>query len=175
MFSKKKTDSAHAFYLKMLEDFADIIFVRVMQKVRKRDHALEITQNVFVHLWIYRKKINDINKLSIIFKTCKQEIYKFCKKNNTTDVSIDEIKHSFIDHSDEELERKMNQEHMLEEVFFVLNQVPERRKAIFMMNKIEGKASREIAQEMNVSKSSIDRQISKTMLFLKKKLTKSFC
>lgn len=170
-FNKKNNNTVEAFYLKMLEDFADIIFSRVLHKTSNRDHSLEITQNVFVHLWIYRKKLNDSNKESIIFKTCNQEIYKYYKENNTYSTSIEEFTHSLIDESDEELAQKMDKERMLDEIYVLLNQVPERRKEIFMMNKIDGKTSREIAEEMNVSKSAIDNQISKTMLYLKKKLT----
>lgn len=159
------------FYKEVFEKYSQSIFSYILNKVGKKMDALDIGQNVFIHLWKYRKKLRSGNAESIIFKSCKQEIFKFYKhlKNRGESVSLDTLEIQIADYSEQELEEKMEKERMLNEIYEALNVIPAQRKQIFLLNKIEGKTRKEIAMEMNVSKSAVGNQIDKVMHYLKNK------
>lgn len=160
------------FYKEVFEKYSQFIFSYVISKVGKRIDALDIAQNVFVHLWTYRKDLKFKNTEAILFKSCKQEIFKFYKNQKTkeTSISIDALDIQIMDYSETELEEKMEKERLLDTIYDTLELVPIRSKEIFLLNKIEGKTREEIAVEMNMSKSAIGNKIDKTMRFLIGKL-----
>ncbi|MGN7706888.1 sigma-70 family RNA polymerase sigma factor [Chryseobacterium sp. 22543] len=159
------------FFKEVFEKYSQFIFSHVIRKVGKRNDALDITQNVFVHLWKYRKKLKSVNAEAIIFKACSQEIYQFYKdKPSKMEIPIENLNIEIEDHSEEELEEKIEKERLLESIYDTLELVPVRRKQIFLLSKIEGRTREEIAGEMNMSKSAIGNQIDKTMRFLIGKL-----
>lgn len=159
------------FFKEVFEKYSQFIFSHIIRKVGKRNDALDITQNVFVHLWKYRKKLKNVNAESIIFKACRQEIYQFYKDQpSKMEIPIDTLNIQIVDRADEELESKIEKERLLESIYDTLELVPVRRKQIFLLSKIEGRTREEIAGEMNMSKSAIGNQIDKTMRFLIGKL-----
>lgn len=160
------------FYKEVFEKHSQFIFSYVLGKVGKRSDALDITQNVFIHLWQYRKDLKSNNTEAILYKSCKQEIFQFYKahKDKAETISMDAVEIQIMDHSQEQIEEKMEKERLLDSLYDTLSLVPAHRKEIFLLNKIEGKTREEIAVEMNMSKSAIGNQIDKTMRFLISKL-----
>lgn len=160
------------FYKEVFEKYSQFIFSYIISKVGKRIDALDIAQNVFIHLWKYGKNLKSKNTDAILYKSCKQEIFKFYKsqRNQAETISIDALNIQVMDESEQELENKLEKERMLEAIYNTLDLVPIRRKRIFLLSKIEGKSREEIADEMNMSKSAIGNQIDKAMRFLISKL-----
>lgn len=162
------------FQKEVFEKYSSMIFSHVFKKVGKRNDALDIVQNVFVHLWKYRKQLKKAVAEAIIFRTCRQEIYHFykeyCSGVLSESVSLDQLSYEISDCSEEELELLLEKERRLEAIYHTLDLVPEKRKHIFLMNKIEGRTRKEIAVEMKMSPSAIGNQIDKTFRFLREKL-----
>jgi len=162
------------FQKEVFEKYSQLIFSHVFKKVGKRNDALDIVQNVFIHLWKYRKQLKKNVADAIIFRTCRQEIYHFYKEYHSgvlgASVSLEELQVEICDYSEEELELLLEKERRLEAIYSTLDLVPEKRKQIFLLSKIEGRTREEIASEMNMSKSAIGNQIDKAMQFLISKL-----
>lgn len=162
------------FQKEVFEKYSQLIFSHVFKKVGKRNDALDIVQNVFIHLWKYRKQLKKSTRDAIIFRTCRQEIYHFYKEFRSgvlgESISLEELQVEICDYSEEELELVLEKERRLEAVYQTLDLVPEKRKRIFLMNKIEGRTMKEIGLEMKMSPSAIGNQIEKTFRFLREKL-----
>ncbi|WP_089791639.1 RNA polymerase sigma factor [Chryseobacterium wanjuense] len=173
MFSFRKTYDN--FFKEVFERYSQMIFSYILEKVGDRVDALDIAQEVFVHLWKYRKSIKQDGKdRGLIIKACRQEIYKFYKSGyqqmRTQTISLENTESTLIDCSVEELEYKIEKEERLEQLYAALELIPARRKEIFLKNKLEGKTRKEIAVEMKMSGSAIGNQIDKAMQFLIGKL-----
>ncbi|KLT68156.1 RNA polymerase sigma factor [Flavobacterium sp. ABG] len=131
----------------------------------------DITQNVFIHIWKYRTKIDPSIPLdSILFKSCKQEISKWYKKQNEIFSMEYEQLVKDLDETDEAEETvSLN----LEKIEILLQQIPEKRRKIFTLHKFDEMSYKEIAAEMGMSQSAVANQISKTLQYLKKNSIKS--
>jgi len=142
------------------------VFCFVKKYTAQLADSEDVTQNVFIHLWKYRTKLDpDVSLEAILFKSSKQEISKWYKKQNRIFSVENEQLIKELDspsESDDDIDLK------LEQIQLLLDQIPEKRRKIFNLHRFEDLSYKEIAIEMNMSPSAVANQISKTLQFLKK-------
>lgn len=157
------------------KEIYDLYHFKVFCFVKKYTAQLadseDVTQNVFIHLWKYRAKLDpNIELEAILFKSSKQEISKWYKKQNRIFSVENEQLIKELDspsESDESINLK------LEKIQYLLDKVPEKRRKIFHLHKFEDLSYKEIAAEMDMSPSAVANQISKTLQYLKKNSVKN--
>lgn len=152
------------------KEIYDLYHFKVFCFVKKYTSQLadseDVTQNVFIHLWKYRTKLDpEVSLEAVLFKSSKQEISRWYKKQNRIfsiedDKLIKELDSK--EQSDEEVSLQM------EKIEYLLDKIPAKRRKIFSLHKFEDRSYKEIAEEMNMSPSAVANQISKTLQFLKK-------
>ncbi|WP_337965926.1 sigma-70 family RNA polymerase sigma factor [uncultured Flavobacterium sp.] len=147
------------------------IFCFVKKYTAQLADSEDVTQNVFIHLWKYRTKLDpNVELEAILFKSSKQEISKWYKKQNRifsveNDQLINEL--DYVVEVDDDISFK------LEKIEYLLNKIPAKRRKIFNLHKFEDRSYKEIAAEMDMSPSAVANQISKTLQFLKKNSIKN--
>jgi len=147
------------------------IFCFVKKYTAQLADSEDVTQNVFIHLWKYRTKLDpNVELEAILFKSSKQEISKWYKKQNRifsveNDQLIKEL--DYVAEVDDDISSK------LEKIEYLLNKIPAKRRKIFNLHKFEDRSYKEIAAEMDMSPSAVANQISKTLQFLKKNSIKN--
>jgi len=169
-FVKSLRDGDDSYFRKIYDLHHFKVFSFVKKYTAQLADAEDVTQNVFIHLWNYRAKLDpSIDLESILFKTSRQEISKWYKKQNLI-FSVEEkqlIKDlDSADENGESLDSKM------EEIALLLKQIPERRRKIFALYIFEELSHKEIASKMDMSPSAVANQISKTLQYLKKNSVK---
>ena len=145
--------------------YKDRVFYHVGKKVKDRNDILDISQNIFVHLWQYRNSLGGSNIENIIFKTCNQEISNFYSKQIKQPSITD-----FTDRPDESselLQDKLDKENLLEAVENRIELLPPTRKQILTMSKLEGVNQEQIADHFSISKKAVKKQLEKAMIFLR--------
>lgn len=147
------------------------VFCFVKKYTAQLADSEDVTQNVFIHLWKYRAKLDpNVTLEAILFKSSKQEISKWYKKQNRIfSVEADQL----IKELDSAAEPDEDISSQLEKIEYLLNKIPEKRRKIFSLHKFEDRSYKEIAVEMNMSPSAVANQISKTLQFLKKNSIKN--
>lgn len=164
LFSKH-TNHWEDMYKSIYYTYKDRVFSYVAKRVKDRNDILDISQNVFVHLWQYRESLGGPDNENIIFKTCNQEISNFfAKKSN--EISPDLLPDR-PDESAESLHHKLKKEKMLQKVENNIDLLPATRKQILTMSKLEGMTQQHIADRLNISRKSVKKQLEKAMLFLR--------
>ncbi|KIQ23313.1 ECF subfamily RNA polymerase sigma-24 factor [Flavobacterium sp. MEB061] len=142
------------------------VFCFVKKYTAQLADSEDVTQNVFIHLWKYRAKLDpNVSLEAILFKSSKQEISKWYKKQNRIFSVENEQLIKELDspsESDDDIDLK------LEQIQLLLDQIPEKRRKIFNLHRFEDLSYKEIAIEMNMSPSAVANQISKTLQYLKK-------
>lgn len=147
------------------------VFCFVKKYTAQLADSEDVTQNVFIHLWKYRAKLDpNVELEAILFKSSKQEISKWYKKQNRifsveNDQLIKEL--DYVAEVDDDISSK------LEKIEHLLNKIPAKRRKIFNLHKFEDRSYKEIAAEMDMSPSAVANQISKTLQFLKKNSIKN--
>lgn len=158
-------------FQEVYEKYSFKVYCFVKKYAKQDADAEDITQNVFIHLWKYREKLNSETPLeSILFKSSKQEISKWYKKQNR--ILLSDEQEFLVDlddtgYDDEEFEIKMK---VIENL---LHEIPERRRKIFILHKFDDLSYKEIAKKMNMTTGAVANQISKTLQYLKKNSVKN--
>ena len=77
---------------------------------------------------------------------------------------------SFYDGADELFMRKDLMAHVMAKI----NELPEKRREIFLLSYMEGLKAAEIAERLNLSTRTVENQLYRTLLFLRKELQTAF-
>ena len=128
--------------------------------LRNREACGEVVSNVFVAVWKSRVALRRIENIdAYLYVVARNEANRYLKESRTRRrcLSFEEIPISLIDrnsppHSDdapevEELVRRL------------INDLPERCRTVFLLNRQEGLSSREIAEALSLSESTVRVQI----------------
>ena len=138
--------------------------------VLSKDEAEEIVQDFFVRLWDNRQNIKTDSSLkNYFFTSVKNRSINFLKSN--------EIKRQII----EELEKQMKNELLYNPDVYVdtelqrrlktaFAKLPPRTAEIFTMSRFRGLTNDEIANDLKLSKRTVETQVSKALKILRKEL-----
>ncbi|MDO8929197.1 MAG: RNA polymerase sigma-70 factor, partial [Bacteroidota bacterium] len=132
----------------------------------------EIVQEVFVKVWLKKEAVNPEKDFqSYLFSIAKHLILDHLKSavnrklyfvgdHFQQDVLADEgLESSLVEHAEEKLQQ-------------LINEIPERRREIFLLSRFEGLSYKQIAERLNISENTVDSQIRNALAFLRKEFRK---
>ena len=134
--------------------------------------AEEVLQDVFMKLWSNKEKINasqnfdnylfTIAKNTVLdkiksYKLEKENLSKYFAHHKT--VATDQTEQHILHH---ELQQLLAE---------VLVELPPKRRRIFEMNRLEGYTYQQITEALQISSGTVEKQMSKALKVVKKKLT----
>jgi RNA polymerase sigma-70 factor (ECF subfamily) len=119
------------------------------------DLAQNIVQDVFIDLWERKEELN-INAIeNYLFRAVKNQVFKHYQ-NNRFDKTVleDKFEDYVIDHFttiDPEI---------MDLLYSLLDKLPEKRKEVLLMYKMQDMTIDQIAEELEISKQTVKNQIS---------------
>ena len=131
-----------------------------------QDLSKDIAQNIFMKVWTKKIEIASGNIKSLLFKMATDEFISHIRKKKVEKEYTESIDLKLIrepDNNDDLLEKK---------VLFqkALNQLPEKQKTAFLMNKMQGLTYKEIAEILNLSQKAIEKRIGLALKALKQNI-----
>lgn len=166
-FFRKHINHEEAKYKELFYAYHHRVFMFIARKVKDRESVMDITQNVFVHLWQYRNSLLKLNPEAIIFNTCNQEISKFYQ--SIQKLPTQPLNENFDpkDSSHDYMTIEMEKEQKIESLFDTINLLPPLRQKILRMNKLDGLTQEQIAIQLQIPHHTVKYHISEAILFLK--------
>ncbi len=163
----------------LYNEHKNLVFNLALQYVQNTEDAEEITQDVFVSVyqnigsfnenskistWIYRITINK----SIDFLKSKKRKKRFAFITSLFHDNSNELKHNkqTFDHPGVLLEQK----EAIENLFNLINELPDNQKTALILMKIEHKTQAETAEIMNLSTKAVESLVQRAKVNLSKKL-----
>lgn len=132
----------------------------------------EIVQEVFVRVWIKKDTINpDKDFQSYLFSIAKHLILDHLKSavNRKLYFVGEHFKHDLL--TEVGLETTIPED-AEEKLFSLIEQIPQRRREIFCLNRFDGLSYKQIAARLNISENTVDSQIRNAQAFLRKEFRK---
>ena len=142
----------------------------VIRVIKDQDTTEEIVQSTFVNLWEKRELIReDISFRSYLFRAAYNTALNYLKHKkvvyahvNSKQERITEIQSSYISHQpDFELQNRIKE---------ALSDLPPQCQRVFRMSREEGLKYHEIAEELRISKKTVEVHMGKALKLLRNSL-----
>lgn len=142
------------------------LFVFSLKFLKDKQEVEDLIQKVFTAIWERREYLNPEKSFEgYLFKIIRNEIYDIFKLRLIREHYYNYILNDPASDPDD-LEKKK----MIERVFELANNLPEKRAKIFRMSKEEGLTYKEIAEQLNISENTVDTQIRHSLNYLRKEM-----
>ncbi|MDR2009569.1 MAG: RNA polymerase sigma-70 factor [Bacteroidales bacterium] len=129
----------------------------------------DIVQDIFFKMWINRKDFILTSSLkSYLFTAVKNSVINIIKHEGIKEKYI-QYQKNYEDSS--ENPDKIENSELGNKINTIISELPERRREIFIMSKLEGLKYKEIAEKLNISVKTVENQMGEALKFLREKLS----
>lgn len=157
----------------LFDEYFDELHRFVWSYVEREDIAEEIVQEVFVKVWKQRHKLDPNRKIkSFLYQVARNLSIDFLRHRSRVLEWQDEKKalHKFSNNPtflDDKLDKQMK----LEDVKKAIQQLPERRRLIFVLSRYNRMTYKEIAETLDISVNTVETQIVRALKMLREKFS----
>lgn len=156
---------------KLFEQYSQKLYRFSFSYLKSETEAEEIVQNVFLKLWETRNNLKtETSFQSYLFTIAFNEIRKYFNRKARDEKFRFGILEMLSDENSS-IETKAGYEQLVQKLESLINQMPERRREIFIKRKKEGKSISDIASELGISPKTAENQITEAMNYLKKEFS----
>ncbi len=150
--------------------YAKKLYAFGLKYLRSKEDAEELVQGVFLKIWERRKTLKrEASFQAFLFTIAYNDICNLFRKRATERKYKDQLAADLSisgTNSADQTEYKL----VLEQVYKIVNQLPEKQRIVFLKSRREGLSSKEIATQLNLSPGTVDNYLSAALKFLRNKL-----
>lgn len=161
----------HGAFTEIYKRYAVIIFYKINQMLRDQQASEDLLQDLFTQLWTKPELIrNDSNLGGYLFICARNSVLKVLHKGKlksnyltslaqyATEVSLDTLNEL----DERELTIRLNQG---------IANLPEKMRIVFELSRNENLSHAEIAQKLDISEQTVNKQVSNALKILRTKMT----
>lgn len=142
---------------------------RFLSKIRLDQHVDDVIQETFLTIWRKRQSINPKQSFeAYLFTVAKNFALKALKKQLAVELTV-ATELGLTDH--ENPEQNLMFEELNKALLQSINKLPERPKQIFKLKKFQGLSTTEIANQLNLSKSTVENHMNRALTVIRKDLS----
>ena len=137
-----------------------------------KDIAEEAVQDVFYHLWKGREQISILTSLkNYLYGAVKNHSLRYLEQRKVQEAHRTYVLNNTLEteHSPQELLEYKELENVIQQI---LNKLPERRRQIFQMHRMDGKKYKEIADYYAISVKTVEAEMTKAYLAFRQGIEK---
>ncbi len=154
----------------LFEVYSPKLYGFALKYFKNKTEAEELVQEVFVKVWENRQALkSELSFKSYLFTIALNRIRKYFNKKATSLRYLESLR-TEPEFNESQAVHDEDYESVIKEINFIIDQMPPRRREIFMKSKLEGKSSKEIATELNISAGTVDNQVSEALRFIRSQL-----
>ncbi len=153
----------------LMDSYYQNLYAYAYTLVHDRGKAEDIVQNVFVKIWINRKKINpDFSIKNYLYKSVYNESIDLFRKRKP----IIYLEKKYLEAIDLVVENEPeNLDELIKLVYAEIHKLPKKCQRIFLLSKKEGLTHIEISEFLGISTKTVENQMTKAFKILAEKLS----
>lgn len=130
----------------------------IYYKINDRDEAEDLTQDVFLRLMDYKQMLREETVKNFIYTIARNLVTDYLRRYYKTQ----EISSYIYDHSEtctDDTESGIVARDLSAMELRKMNELPAQRRKVYAMNRFEEKAAADIAQELNLSRRTVENHL----------------
>ncbi|WP_455592542.1 RNA polymerase sigma-70 factor [Bacteroides sp.] len=135
----------------------------------------DIIQECFLRFWEKRGLLSAISVTSLLFAMVRNSCLNYLKHLSLVEkyqieylAKIDGEERLYYADFSLDAEHKLLYTELQEQVNIVINQLPDRAREVFVLSRFKGLKNREIAEELQISVTAVEKHISKALYYFSK-------
>lgn len=139
-------------------------------------HAEEITQNVFIRLWLKREALDPSrNFKAFLYTLARHEIADYFRSDryDRRRLRLDLLHDA--EHVQEQFAAAYDADRLRQLVLDEIDRMPAQRREVFRLSRIEGLTNEEIARRLRISKRTVEGHLNAALRTLRVKVGKFVC
>jgi len=142
--------------------------------VNSKEEAENIVQEAFLRVWCKREQLNDnLSFNGFVFTITMNQIRKYFRKKGREKKYLN-IYNEGKDTQDKSTDAEVVFNDYREIADSMIEKLPARRKQIFKMSRLEGMKNQDIANELKISKKTVENEIHMVLKYLRSTFGKNF-
>ncbi len=175
LINQIKNGDSYAFDL-LYKKHSHKVYYFALRYLKNIEDTEGVVQDLFMYIWTNRSKLKTNTNIQAYFFTITFNLIK--KAFRKESYKQEYIKELLLQRDEEVnyiIEEEIHYQSLIEQVKKILNELSPRKRQIFEMSRFQGMSGNEIAKALNISRATVDNQISETTKIIRKKINISFC
>ncbi|AWW28770.1 RNA polymerase sigma-70 factor [Echinicola strongylocentroti] len=148
----------------LYERYWEKIFLVSRSFTKDEELSKDFVQEIFLDLWNRREKLQIKNLYAYLYQASKYRLMDHIRKLEQQEHFIDEFNHILVDSPIEDLLHYKELDARIKECLEALSP---KCKRIFYLSRYDHLSNQEIAQQLKISKSTVENQINKALNHLR--------
>ena len=142
-------------------------YLHAIRKVRSKETAEELVQNLFVGLWERKLDAPVVHLEAYLFSAIKYQIITYIRKSMVRERLLHVAKQPEADPGSSEAETTLLLHELSEAIETAIVQLPEKTRVIFRLSRFEHRSNKEISQSMDISEKAVEYHITQSLKLLR--------
>ena len=159
---------------RIYELYSHKLYSFVFRILKNESEAADIVQEVFVKIWESRDKLGDYKLLnSYIFTIAYNFSISLIRKRISSNKYLERLKNSSVIVTAPASISEIEFNELNVQVERLISQLPERQKQVYLLHRENGLTYSEIADQMGISKNTVENHMVKALKYLRENMDKS--
>ena len=145
------------------------MFLNAKSIVGNENNAKDIVQEIWIRIWQKRDNLDIRNLDAYLFRAVRNASFKFLRDHRFSKLQLEIIENLKLS-VEPEIRKQHDFEARMSAIRNILDKLPSRCAQIFELSRFKQYSNEEIAQELGISKKSVENQISTAIKYLKHSL-----
>ena len=154
-----QSESGYHGFILIFHSYKERVFKYVLAIVKSKEVAEEITQDIFLTLWLQRHSLEQLDNLDgYIYTVSKNKSLNYLRKAARDIKLLDKLKNSLPQHHNNVDERLAVRDHeiLMDKAITALS---EQRRQVYNLSRVEGLTHDEIAKKLSLSKQTVKNHL----------------
>jgi RNA polymerase sigma-70 factor (family 1) len=154
----------------LYKTYSKRLYLFALRYFRSEKEAEELVQEVFAIIWEKREKLNEeLSIKSFLFTIAFNIIRKHFRSKAQL---VKYLNTGLAGDTDFQSAEDTNYQSLYQYLLKLIDQLPDRRREVFVKSRLEGLPNRQIADDMNISIKTVENHLSDAMRFLREQLNR---
>ena len=157
-------------FLKLFEELSKDLYQFLYYKYGSTNYPEDLVQEAFAKLWANCSKVSPDKAKSYLFTIANNQMLNMLDKKKT--VLKYEKSNSLKNYTNESPEFQLEEIEYMAKLQDAIESLPESQRITFLLNRVEKKKHKEIAEQLGVSRKTVEKRLYSALATIRKKIGK---